>query len=248
MLRPGCCRLLILASGQARRCVVPRRKAWPESVLRQAFYRTSSVSVTHRQRVLRDRGQRRHVTGTDMGEAAGIDRGDRDNRRPLAHRDHSSAGPAQVPAGVASPELSYAARSESANPASWKALSSPMPALSGEAASAADPGVPAGQVAGPRPPPRAAWAGRHRPRRTTRCTRHGAIPAIGPALTGRWCQRRSRTHHASGPSPQQAAHRPARTQRSSGVPASLGYERAWDLTDCPGIPGPAAEPRRSGAG
>ncbi len=38
-----------------------------------------------------------------------------------------------MPAGVASPELSHAARSESANPASWKALSPPMPALSGKA-------------------------------------------------------------------------------------------------------------------
>ena len=75
-----------------------------------------------------------------MGEAAGVDGADRDNRRPLAHRDHSSAGPAEVPVGVASRELSYAARSESANPASWKALLSPMPAPSRKAASAAGPG------------------------------------------------------------------------------------------------------------
>jgi hypothetical protein len=62
-----------------------------------------------RQRVLWDCGQRRHVTGADIGEVAEVDGGDRGNRRPLAHRDHGSVGPVQVPVGVASRELSHAA-------------------------------------------------------------------------------------------------------------------------------------------
>jgi len=54
------------------------------------------------------------VTGTDMGEVAEVNGGDRDNRQPLAHRDHRSAGPARVPGrrGVCSAphELSHAAQ------------------------------------------------------------------------------------------------------------------------------------------
>ena len=59
---------------------------------------------------LRDRGQRRYVTGTDVGEVAEVDGGDCDNREPLAHRDHGSVGPAQVPVSVASHEVSHAAQ------------------------------------------------------------------------------------------------------------------------------------------
>jgi hypothetical protein len=50
------------------------------------------------------------MTGTDIGEIAEVDGGDRDDREPLAHRDHRSIGAAQVPVGVASYELSHAAK------------------------------------------------------------------------------------------------------------------------------------------
>jgi hypothetical protein len=104
----GCCRLLVLGSDQARSCVVPWRKAWSGSVLRRAFMCIVRIRA-RRQRVLWDCGQRRHVTGADIGEVAEVDGGDRGNRRPLAHRDHGSVGPVQVPVGVASRELSHAA-------------------------------------------------------------------------------------------------------------------------------------------
>jgi hypothetical protein len=54
--------------------------------------------------------QRRHVTRTDVGKVAEVDGGDRGNREPLAHRDHRSVGPAQVPVGVASYEFGHAAK------------------------------------------------------------------------------------------------------------------------------------------
>jgi len=41
---------------------------------------------------------------------AGVDGSGGDDRLPLAYRDHASAGPARVPAGVASHELSHAAK------------------------------------------------------------------------------------------------------------------------------------------
>jgi hypothetical protein len=62
-----------------------------------------------RPRVLWDCGQRCHVAGTDVGEVAEVDGGDRGNREPLAYRDHRCVGPAQVPVGVASYEFGHAA-------------------------------------------------------------------------------------------------------------------------------------------
>jgi hypothetical protein len=50
------------------------------------------------------------MTGADIGEIAEVDDGDRDDRQPLAHRDQGSVGPARVPVGVASHELSHAAQ------------------------------------------------------------------------------------------------------------------------------------------
>ncbi len=76
----------------------------------------SDASSAHRAcpagplRVLRDSGKRRHVTRTDVGKVAEVDGGDRGNREPLAHRDHRSVGPAQVPVGVASYEFGHAAK------------------------------------------------------------------------------------------------------------------------------------------
>jgi Chalcone and stilbene synthases, N-terminal domain len=52
----------------------------------------------------------RDGAGADIGEIAEVDGGDRDNRQSLAHRDHRSVGAAQVPVGVASHELSHAAK------------------------------------------------------------------------------------------------------------------------------------------
>ena len=60
--------------------------------------------------MLGDCGERCHVARADVGEVAEVDGGDRGNREPLAHRDHRSVGPAQVPVGVASYELSHAAK------------------------------------------------------------------------------------------------------------------------------------------
>ena len=77
--------------------------------------------------------------GADAGEVAEVDGRDRKDRQPLAHRDHRGVGPGRRPAQR---RTSAAVRRRSApvNPASWKASASPMPALSGKAASAAGPG------------------------------------------------------------------------------------------------------------
>ena len=70
---------------------------------------TSSVSGTPPW-VLRDCGQRRHVTGTGIDEVAEVDGGGRDNRQPFAYRDHRSAGAAEVPVGVGSHGLGHPAK------------------------------------------------------------------------------------------------------------------------------------------
>ena len=48
------------------------------------------------------------MTGADIGEIAEVDGGDREDRQPLAHRDHRCVGPVQVPVGVTSHELRLA--------------------------------------------------------------------------------------------------------------------------------------------
>jgi len=69
---------------------------------------TSSVSW-ERPRMLGNCGERCHVAGTDVGEVAEVDGGDRGDRESLAHRDHRCVGPAQVPVAVASYEFGHAA-------------------------------------------------------------------------------------------------------------------------------------------
>ena len=67
----------------------------------------------------------------------------------------------------------------------------------------------------PRLPRWARRAGRRHSYGTTRCTRRGAYPGDRPGHTRCWCQRRSRSQQATGRSPPRAAHRLARTRRSS---------------------------------
>ena len=67
----------------------------------------------------------------------------------------------------------------------------------------------------PRLPRWARRAGRRHSYGTTPCTRRGAHPGDRPGHTRCWCQRRSRSQQATGRSPPRAAHRLARTRRSS---------------------------------
>jgi len=95
----------------------------------------------------------------------------------------------------------------------------------------------------PRPPPWAARAGPHRPAEPPGAPGVVLIPAIG--------------QHSPdvGVNDDHELARPRAEARTSSSPArsdtavlrrycSLGYERAWDLTDCPGIPGPAGRVSR----
>lgn len=54
----------------------------------------ASAALAARLRTLWDCGQRRRVAGTDVGEVAEVDGGDRDDRQPFAHRDHGGGGAA----------------------------------------------------------------------------------------------------------------------------------------------------------